>query len=46
MCGYDLIGFQTAVDRTAFIDYVLRHAGVDFDRYVTTVYGEGYRYEG
>jgi len=24
----------------------LRSAGVDFDHYVTTVYGEGYRYEG
>jgi trehalose 6-phosphate synthase len=27
MCAYDLLGFQTAIDRTAFIDYVLRHAG-------------------
>jgi len=27
MCAYDLLGFQTETDRTAFIDYVLRHAG-------------------
>jgi trehalose 6-phosphate synthase len=27
MCAYDLLGFQTEVDRTAFLDYVLRHAG-------------------
>jgi trehalose 6-phosphate synthase len=26
MCAYDLLGFQTETDRTAFIDYVLRHA--------------------
>ena len=27
MCAYDLLGFQTETDRTAFSDYVLRHAG-------------------
>ena len=27
MCAYDLLGFQTEIDRTAFIDYALRHAG-------------------
>ncbi|WP_158930756.1 alpha,alpha-trehalose-phosphate synthase (UDP-forming) [Acidisphaera sp. S103] len=27
MCAYDLLGFQTEIDRTAFIDYLLRHAG-------------------
>jgi trehalose 6-phosphate synthase len=27
MCAYDLLGFQTEIDRTAFVDYVLRHAG-------------------
>jgi trehalose 6-phosphate synthase len=27
MCAYDLLGFQTATDRTAFVDYLLRHAG-------------------
>ena len=27
MCAYDLLGFQTEIDRAAFIDYVLRHAG-------------------
>ena len=26
MCAYDLLGFQTETDRTAFIDYVVRHA--------------------
>jgi trehalose 6-phosphate synthase len=26
MCAYDLLGFQTEIDRTAFIDYVVRHA--------------------
>jgi trehalose 6-phosphate synthase len=27
MCAYDLLGFQTEPDRTAFADYVLRQAG-------------------
>jgi len=27
MCAYDLVGFQTEIDRTAFMDYVLRQAG-------------------
>lgn len=27
MCAYDLLGFQTEIDRTAFTDYVARHAG-------------------
>jgi trehalose 6-phosphate synthase len=27
MCAYDLIGFQTEIDRQAFQDYLLRHAG-------------------
>lgn len=27
MCQYDLLGFQTEIDRAAFLDYVLRHAG-------------------
>jgi trehalose 6-phosphate synthase len=27
MCAYDLLGFQTEFDRTAFVDYVLRYAG-------------------
>jgi trehalose 6-phosphate synthase len=27
MCAYDLLGFQTEIDRTAFIDYVVRQAG-------------------
>ncbi|HEX5328038.1 MAG TPA: trehalose-6-phosphate synthase [Acetobacteraceae bacterium] len=45
MCNFDLLGFQTATDRTAFVDYVVRHAGgtelasgalAAFDRVVTT----------
>lgn len=27
LCAYDLLGFQTESDRTAFSDYLLRHAG-------------------
>lgn len=27
MCAFDLLGFQTEPDRTAFLDYVMRHAG-------------------
>ena len=27
MCAFDVLGFQTEADRTAFSDYVLRHAG-------------------
>jgi trehalose 6-phosphate synthase len=27
MCAYDLLGFQTEGDRTAFLDYVVRYAG-------------------
>ncbi len=27
MCAYDLLGFQTEIDRMAFIDYVVRNAG-------------------
>jgi trehalose 6-phosphate synthase len=45
MCAFDLLGFQTEADRTAFADYVLRHAGGEllgdgalrvFDRVVKT----------
>jgi trehalose 6-phosphate synthase len=27
MCAFDLLGFQTAVDKTAFTDYVMRQTG-------------------
>ena len=27
MCQFDLIGFQTEYDRSAFVDYAIRHAG-------------------
>ncbi|HEX5325237.1 MAG TPA: trehalose-6-phosphate synthase [Acetobacteraceae bacterium] len=45
MCNFDLLGFQTATDRTAFVDYVVRHGGgtelpagalAAFDRVVAT----------
>jgi trehalose 6-phosphate synthase len=26
-CRYDLLGFQTEIDRAAFVDYAVRHAG-------------------
>jgi trehalose 6-phosphate synthase len=44
MCAYDLVGFQTEIDRTAFIDYVLRQAGgisLDADR--VSVFGQTVR---
>ncbi|HVZ06682.1 alpha,alpha-trehalose-phosphate synthase (UDP-forming) [Rhodopila sp.] len=44
MCGYDLIGFQTEVDRTAFVDYLLRQAGADvLDRGAVHVFGRTVR---
>jgi len=27
VCQYDLLGFQTEIDRAAFVDYAVRHAG-------------------
>ena len=27
VCEYDLVGFQTEIDRAAFLDYAVRHAG-------------------
>jgi len=40
MCQFDLLGFQTDDDRTAFADYVLRHAGGSaLDAGVFTVFG-------
>jgi trehalose 6-phosphate synthase len=40
MCAFDLLGFQTAIDRTAFIDYVLRYAdGVQIDAANVSVLG-------
>lgn len=27
VCQYDLLGFQTEIDRSAFVDYAVRHAG-------------------
>ncbi|MBU6493148.1 MAG: alpha,alpha-trehalose-phosphate synthase (UDP-forming) [Burkholderiales bacterium] len=31
MCAYDLVGFQTEPDRTAFTDYIVRNAGGRID---------------
>lgn len=31
MCAYDLVGFQTEPDRTAFTDYIVRNAGGQID---------------
>jgi trehalose 6-phosphate synthase len=44
MCAYDLLGFQTGIDRTAFVDYVLRHAGgVSVDSDTIAVFGRTVR---
>jgi trehalose 6-phosphate synthase len=40
MCAYDLLGFQTETDRTAFTDYVVRHAGGSvLDEHALTAFG-------
>jgi len=40
MCAFDLLGFQTETDRTAFSDYVLRHAGgTALDNHVLHAFG-------
>ena len=39
VCRYDLVGFQTEVDRTAFVNYALRHAGGSFNDGTLSVYG-------
>ena len=44
VCQYDVLGFQTEIDRAAFLDYAVRHAGGSvhggdlaiFDRHVRT----------
>jgi trehalose 6-phosphate synthase len=43
MCAYDLLGFQTEVDRTGFLDYVLRHAGGTRDGDSVLVFGRRVR---
>ena len=44
MCAYDLLGFQTEIDRTAFVDYVLRQAGgVAVDADTVAVFGRQVR---
>src|SRR6201996_1831215 len=44
MCAYDLLGFQTENDRTAFVDYLLRQAGgVAIDRATIAIFGRRVR---
>jgi trehalose 6-phosphate synthase len=44
MCAYDLLGFQTEVDRTAFVDYAVRQAdGVMLADGVVSVFGRTVR---
>jgi trehalose 6-phosphate synthase len=44
MCAYDLLGFQTEIDRTAFVDYVLRQAGgMSVDADTVAVFGRTVR---
>jgi trehalose 6-phosphate synthase len=44
MCAYDLLGFQTEIDRAAFVDYVLRQAGgVSVDADTIAVFGRTVR---
>ncbi|HEY4043333.1 MAG TPA: alpha,alpha-trehalose-phosphate synthase (UDP-forming) [Rhodopila sp.] len=44
MCAYDLLGFQTEVDRTAFLDYLLRHTdGARIDPDTVAVFGRTVR---
>jgi trehalose 6-phosphate synthase len=39
MCQYDLLGFQTELDRAALIDYALRHAGGSVHGDRLSIYG-------
>jgi trehalose 6-phosphate synthase len=40
MCAYDLLGFQTEIDRAGFIDYAVRHAdGVVTEADTVSVFG-------
>ncbi|MGC7402720.1 alpha,alpha-trehalose-phosphate synthase (UDP-forming) [Pandoraea pneumonica] len=44
MCEYDLVGFQTEHDRTAFTDYLVRYAGGTLhDDGVASAYGRTFR---
>jgi len=43
MCQFDLLGFQTEIDRAAFIDYVIRHAGGHASQGVLQVFGRTVR---
>jgi trehalose 6-phosphate synthase len=43
MCAYDLIGFQTEIDRQAFLDYLLRQAGGILAGETIQVFGRGIR---
>jgi trehalose 6-phosphate synthase len=39
VCEYDLLGFQTEVDRAAFLDYAVRHAGGAVQAGALSIYG-------
>jgi trehalose 6-phosphate synthase len=39
ICQYDLLGFQTEVDRAAFMDYAIRHGGGTVQGEVLSVFG-------
>jgi trehalose 6-phosphate synthase len=38
ICQYDLLGFQTEIDRSAFVDYAVRHAGGLFRDHALSIY--------
>jgi trehalose 6-phosphate synthase len=38
VCQYDLLGFQTEADRTAFIDYAMRYAGGSMQGSVLSIF--------
>jgi trehalose 6-phosphate synthase len=38
VCQYDLLGFQTEIDRSAFVDYAVRHAGGSFRDHELSIY--------
>jgi trehalose 6-phosphate synthase len=38
VCQYDLLGFQTEIDRSAFVDYAVRHAGGLFRDHALSIY--------
>ena len=39
VCQYDLLGFQTEIDRAAFLDYAVRHAGGTVRDHMLSIFG-------